>query len=91
MTVKLTGTIHIPIDQQDVLLPLLEDHIAASRAETGNLRFDITQDKNSPEVFHLDEEFVDEDAFSHHQTRGSASPWGVKSKDLTRNFTKTEY
>ncbi len=90
MTVKLTGTIVIQADMQSRLLPLLNDHIEASRAEPGNLKFVITQDKTDPSVFHLDEEFTDEDAFAFHQKRGGASPWGEASKDLIRDFKKTE-
>lgn len=89
MTVKLTGTIIIPHERQNELLPLLEDHIAASRAEAGNLKFEITKDHADPEIFHLSEEFADEEAFAFHQKRGGASPWGSASKDLTRNFTKS--
>lgn len=89
MTVKLNGTITIPLDAQSELLPLLEDHIAASRAEPGNLKFEISQDKSDPEIFHLNEEFADDEAFAFHQSRGAATPWGSASKDLERNFTKS--
>jgi len=88
MTVKLTGTIVIPEALQNELLPLLNAHIEASRAEPGNLRFEITQDLQNPEVFHLDEAFEDEAAFAFHQKRGAASAWGYRSKDLTRDFQK---
>ena len=88
MTVKLTGTIIIPKDQQETLLPLLDDHIAASRAEPGNLRFEISQDPENAEVFHLDEAFKDEAAFAFHQDRGGASPWGQASRELVRDFKK---
>jgi len=89
MTVKLTGTIIIPMDQQNRLLPFLNDHIKASQNEPGNLRFEITQDPDNPEIFHLDEEFTDEDAFAFHQKRGGASPWGEHSKELIRDFQKS--
>ena len=90
MSVKLTGTIEIPLDQQPKLMPLLNDHIAASRSEPGNLKFDITQDDQNPAIFHLDEEFEDAAAFAYHQERGGASPWGGASKHLVRDFTKAE-
>ncbi len=90
MTIKLTGTIIIPMDQQPRFLPLLDDHIAASRAEPGNLKFDITKDSGNPEVFHLDEAFTDAAAFEHHQTRTKSSPWGLQSQGLARDFHKTE-
>ena len=90
MTVKLTGSIIIPMDQQADLLPLLKNHIAASLAEPGNMRFEINQDPLDKETFHLDEEFVDQAAFEYHQKRGGASPWGQRSVDLVRDFHKTE-
>lgn len=90
MTVKLTGTIIIPLEEHESLLPLLSHHVLESRKEPGNIRFEIEQDQEDPEVFHLDEEFVDQDAFDDHQTRGAASPWGERSKHLKRDFTKTD-
>lgn len=87
MAFHLTGTLRIPKDLQSELLPLLDDHIAATRDEPGCRSFDVTQDKNDPETFHLAEIFDDEDAFAFHQKRGGASPWGIAAKDLERDFT----
>ena len=86
MTVKLNGTIRIPVNQQAKMLPLMEDHIAATLKEVGNMSFAITQDATDPEIFHVSEEFVDQGAFDFHQKRGGASPWGIESKELKRDF-----
>lgn len=87
--VRLTGTITIPVAEQAVMRPLLDAHIALSRAEPGCLRFDISQDPDDAAVFRLDELFEDEDAFAHHQTRTKASEWGRRSAHLVRAFTRT--
>lgn len=68
---------------------LLPDHIRASRAEPGCLRFDLRQD-DDPLIWHLDELFTDAAAFAAHQARTKASPWGREFADITRDFHKTE-
>lgn len=88
--IRLTGTIIIPLDQQDTLLPLLEEHIRLSRAEPGCKEFSVTQDESLPEVYNLQELFENADAFAFHQTRAGASDWGIASVELTRDFTKSE-
>ena len=86
--VRLTGTITIPVAQHGQVLPLLNDHIMQTRAEAGCLHFDVTQDAETPELFHVSELFTDEAAFSAHQENGAARPWGPASKDLIRDFHK---
>jgi quinol monooxygenase YgiN len=86
--VRLTGTITIPADQLEQLVPLLEQHIRLTRQEPGCLHFDVVQDAETPELFHVSELFTDEIAFAAHQADGAARPWGPASKDLTRNFHK---
>lgn len=87
--VLLTGKITIPQRLHDTLLPLLEEHTALTRKEPGCLRFTVTQDQSDPELFHVDECFIDEAAFAQHQAHGAARPWGPASVDLKRDFTKT--
>ena len=86
--VRLTGTITIPLDRQAVLVPLLDNHIALTRGEPGCIYFDVTQDPDTPEVFHVSELFTDETAFAAHQANGAARPWGPASADLVRDFHK---
>jgi len=86
MTVKLSGTLRIPMAQQSKMLPLMDDHIRATRDEAGNISFVISKDAHDPEIFHVSEEFVDQSAFDFHQKRGAASAWGIASKELVRDF-----
>lgn len=86
--VRLTGTITIPVDQQAVLVPLLDEHVVLTRAEPGCLYFEVTQDAQTPEVFHVSELFTDEPAFAAHQANGAARPWGPASAGLARDFHK---
>ena len=87
--VHLSGTIRIPLGRQPALLPLLEGHIAASLAEPGCERFEITRDADDAELFRLDELFRDEAAFAQHQERTRASDWGRASADCPRDFRRS--
>ncbi|MCQ0971726.1 GNAT family N-acetyltransferase [Paracoccus sp. TK19116] len=75
--------------QMMLAMDLLPGHIEASRAEPGNLRFDIHQD-DDPLVWHLSELFADADAFAAHQARTKDSDWGRDSGDIRRDFHKAE-
>ncbi|SFR40082.1 Quinol monooxygenase YgiN [Yoonia tamlensis] len=86
--VRLTGTITIPVAQIADLQPLLEEHIALTRAEPGCLHFDVTQDAKTPALFHVSELFTDANAFDAHQAAGRARAWGPASAGLTRDFCK---
>ena len=73
--------------QMFLVLDLLPQHVALSRAEPGNLRFDLTQ-ADDPMRWRLDELFADEAAFAAHQDRTRASRWGTESTGLGRDFTR---
>lgn len=75
--------------QMMLALDLLPEHVALSRAEPGNLRFDLAQSED-PLIWHLDELFVDDAAFRAHQSRTRTSRWGMDSAALGRDFTRTE-
>ena len=70
-------------------LDLLPEHAELSRAEPGNLRFDLAQTEN-PMIFGLDELYADEDAFQAHRTRLHDSRWGAESHGITRDFHRRE-
>lgn len=70
-------------------MDLLPDHVALSRAEPGNLRFDLSQTED-PLIWRLDELFTDAEAFAAHQARNAASDWGRNSTALGRDFSRTE-
>lgn len=67
----------------------LPDHSHLSRAEPGNLRFDLGQSAD-PQIWLLSELFADEKAFAAHQARMKDSDWGRASGDIQRDFTRTE-
>lgn len=51
----------------DRLRALLDDMLAPSRAEPGNLRYDLWQDQAEPGRFVLDELYRDDDAVAAHR------------------------
>lgn len=51
----------------DRLRALLNGMLAPSRAEPGNLRYDLWQDASEPGRFFLDELYVDADAIAAHR------------------------
>lgn len=75
--------------QMLMVLDLLPTHVALSRAEPGNLRFDLAQAED-PMRWRLNELFADEAAFDAHQARTRASRWGQDSTGLGRDFTRRE-
>ncbi|WP_062562191.1 GNAT family N-acetyltransferase [Paracoccus aminovorans] len=87
--VRLTGRLICADTAQMLLaLDLLTDHVALSRAEPGNLRFDLAQ-ADDPLVWELDELYADEDAFQAHRDRLRDSRWGRESQDIERDFTRS--
>ncbi|SIN92586.1 putative quinol monooxygenase [Vannielia litorea] len=75
--------------QAEIARTHLPEHIRLSRAEPGNLRFDITQG-DDPLVWHLSEAFESAEAFAAHQARTKDSTWGEVSAGIIRDFTVTE-
>ena len=51
----------------DQLRALLEGMLAPSRAEAGNLRYDLWQDQGEPTRFVLDELYTGQDAVAAHR------------------------
>lgn len=86
----LTGTLTCKTqDEVDMVKAYLPDHIRLSRAEPGCLKFDVTQGEN-PLVWHLDEAFIDTQAFAAHQARTKATIWAEKSAGLLRDFKRVD-
>lgn len=75
--------------QMVTALTLLPEHVEASRAEPGCLRFDLWQD-DDPLIWHLSELFTGDDAFAAHQARMQSSDWGRGSAGFERDFTRSE-
>ena len=49
------------------LRALLDSMLAPSRAEAGNLRYDLWQDQTDPDRFVLDELYADQEAVAAHR------------------------
>lgn len=75
--------------QMMAALTYLPEHSRLSRAEPGNLRFDLAQ-SDDPLIWTLSELFADAEAFAAHQTRMKDSDWGRASGDIRRDFARTE-
>lgn len=88
--IALTGRL-ICADTAQMMIALdhLPEHSRLSRAEPGNLRFDLSQD-DDPLIWTLTELFADADAFAAHQARTADSPWGRASGNIQRDFNRTE-
>lgn len=84
--VTLTGFIEIPAGDRARLLPLLDEHIRLTRAEPGCLAFAVTETKPGSGRFAVAERFRDRAAFDAHRARASASPWGLASRHLKRDY-----
>ncbi len=72
--------------EAEVLTRHLDDHIQASRAEPGCLRFDITPTKDAL-IWQVDELFADQTAFDAHKARTAASPWAEATKQIRRDIS----
>ncbi|MBU2956682.1 GNAT family N-acetyltransferase [Paracoccus sp. 1_MG-2023] len=75
--------------QMMTVLGHVQDHVDLSRAEAGNLRFDLWQD-DDPLIWHLSELFRDEAAFAAHRARTADSIWGHETAQIARDFDRHE-
>jgi quinol monooxygenase YgiN len=64
------------------LRQLLDAMLAPSRAEPGNLRYDLWQDRDDPARFVLDELYVDADAVAAHRATPHFQAYASKISDL---------
>lgn len=65
--IKIVALLTARPDRLEELRSLLENMIGPSRAEQGNLRYDLWQDQTTPLRFVLDELYVDEAAVAAHR------------------------
>ncbi|MBA2082277.1 putative quinol monooxygenase [Aeromonas veronii] len=87
--VILKGFIIVPFIDLSLVTFELKRHIQLTRAETGCLIFEVTQDPLNPCRFDVYEEFVDEAAFQAHQARVKSSRWGEITVNVERHYTVT--
>jgi len=84
--VILKGHIIVPDDKLSTVQVALKTHIGLTREERGCIVFEVTQDSEDKNKFHVYEEFVDRESFAAHQERVNNSSWGEKSKGLVRSY-----
>ncbi|MEF9603727.1 antibiotic biosynthesis monooxygenase, partial [Paracoccus sp. PXZ] len=75
--------------QMLLALDLLTEHAELSRAEPGNLRFDLAQAED-PLVWELSELYADEAAFQAHRDRLRDSRWGRESRGIDRALERKD-
>lgn len=66
----------------DALKALLDTMVEASRAEPGNLRYDLWQDQAAPDSFVLDELYTDAAAVAAHRATPHFQAYLGKINDL---------
>lgn len=66
-TVKIVAILTARPGQAEALRALLDGMLAPSRAEAGNLRYDLWRDQADPNRFVLDELYADNDAIAAHR------------------------
>jgi quinol monooxygenase YgiN len=64
------------------LRSLLDHMLTSSRAESGNLRYDLWQDIDEPDRFLLDELYLDDDALLAHRSSAYFSDYLFRINDL---------
>jgi len=87
--VFLNGYLDVPTDRLDQVRAALPQHIALTRAETGCVAFDVTEDASVPGRFTVSETFVDQTAFDTHQARTKASDWFRVTEGIPRHYSIT--
>lgn len=83
----INGTITCAKDELGMFQAAVAEHIALTRAEVGNIDFDIRQSAPGSCTFLVSECFVDQAAFDLHTARTRASSWWQKTKHIPRKLT----
>jgi len=84
--IRLCGHIVVPESDLAAVRAELPRHIELTRQEAGCLVFEVTQDAERHNVFHVFEEFFDRPAFEAHQARSKGSRWGRASANVERHY-----
>ncbi len=87
--IRLTGHVDVPPQAWGRVLEALPEHVAATRAEPGCLRFQVTPDAKAGRLL-VEEVFDSRAGFDAHQSRMAASPWAQITKGLKRHYQVTE-
>ncbi len=91
MPVILTGfLICRSLEESDRVSEMLSDHIRATRAELGCVRFEVWRSRSDPVRFAVHEIFTNKATFEAHQARVAASDWGRATRHIPRDYRITE-
>lgn len=82
MPVKIVAILTARQSQGEALQALLDGMLAPSRAEAGNLRYDLWRDQAEPTRFVLDELYVDAAAVAAHRATPHFQDYLSKINDL---------
>jgi phosphoribosylglycinamide formyltransferase-1 len=82
----LKGYVIVPKDILAAFIHALPKHVALSRKEAGCLSFNLTQDPHDIYRFNLDEIFVNQPAFVHHQNRVKNTAWSRLTSQIERHY-----
>lgn len=85
-TVTLSGYVLAAPEDLHAVLKALPEHVRLTRAETGCLVFNVTQDSTNPLRFTVYEEFTDQAAFKAHQERIKGTAWRAASQNMSRHY-----
>ncbi|QRM55493.1 putative quinol monooxygenase [Sinorhizobium sp. BG8] len=81
-SVKIIAILTARPGKAEALGTLLDSMVAPSRAEPGNLRWDVWQDQNDPGLFVLDELYTDGEAVIAHRETPHFRNYFSKINDL---------
>lgn len=84
--VKIVAVLTAWEGRREDLRALLESMAAASRAEPGNLRYDLWQDQTEPARFVLDELYVDDAAVAAHRKTAHFKAYLVQIGELAERM-----
>ncbi len=73
--------------QMLLAMDLLTEHARLSRAEPGNLRFDLEQAED-PLIWEVQELYASDHAFEAHRSRLKGSRWASESRGITRDLKR---
>lgn len=76
------ATFHIQPAKKDLFLKEMQPLIAASRAENGNISYNLLKDTENENVFNMEEVWQDQQAFSLHNASEHFTAFVSKAEDL---------
>ncbi len=88
--VTITGYLQVPEEELAEVAAALPKHRDLSRAETGCLVFEVSQDEADPCKFNLYEQYTSAEAFDFHKNRSANSDWAGISQNVERVLKITE-